>query len=51
MFTQFERNYDMSQAYVNNKFMYIWKYAMKAYHMSMEDRKRYIKDWQSNVSF
>ena len=24
---------------------------MKAYHMSMEDRKRYIKDWQSNVSF
>lgn len=45
------RDFETSQAYVNNKFLYIWKYAMKAYHMSTEDRKRYIKDWQSNVSF
>jgi hypothetical protein len=46
-----DKNYSSSKAWIHQKYVYIWKFAYKSYHLSTSDRQRYLKDWQSNVAF
>lgn len=48
---QAKRNYETSKAWIHKKYVFIWQYAYKSYHLSTEDRQRYLKSWQSNVAF
>ena len=48
---QAKKNYETSKAWIHKKYVYIWMFAFKAYHLSTEDRKRYLKSWQSNICF
>lgn len=43
--------YDTSKKYVDSYYTPIWRWAEKAYHMSVADRAQYIKPWQSNICF
>lgn len=48
---QAKKNYQTSKAWIHKKYVYLWMYSFKAYHLSTEDRQRYLKSWQSNVAF
>ena len=48
---QAKKNYETSKAWIHKKYVYLWMYSFKAYHLSTEDRQRYLKSWQSNVAF
>lgn len=45
------KRYETSRSWIHMKYVYIWKYAYKAYHLSTEDRQRILKDWQSNIAW
>ncbi len=49
---QARKDYDNSKGYINDRQYWIWRYAMKAYHLSTFDRKMAInqKAWQSNIA-
>ena len=46
-----DKNYSSSKSWIHQKYVYIWKFAYKSYHLSTADRRRYLKDWQSNIAF
>ena len=46
-----ESRYHVSKKYVDSYYTPIWRWAEKAYHLSMADRQAYIKSWQSNIAF
>ena len=48
---QAKKNYETSKAWIHKKYVYIWMFAHKSYHLSTEDRQRYLKTWQSNIAF
>lgn len=43
--------YTSSKSWIHMKYVYIWKYAYKAYHLSTEDRQAILKNWQSNIAW
>lgn len=45
------KRYTSSKSWIHMKYVYIWKYAYKAYHLSTEDRQHILKDWQSNIAW
>ncbi len=46
-----DKNFTSSKSWIHQKYVYIWKFAYKAYHLSTADRQRYLKTWQSNIAF
>lgn len=48
---QAKKRYETSKAWIHKKYVYIWMFAFKAYHLSTEDRQKYLKTWQSNIAF
>lgn len=45
------KNYESSKSWIHQKYVYIWKYAYKAYHLSTHDRQKVLKTWQSNIAW
>lgn len=45
------KRYVSSKSWIHEKYVYIWKYAYKAYHLSTEDRQQVLKSWQSNIAW
>lgn len=48
---QAKKRYETSKTWIHKKYVYIWMFAHKSYHLSTEDRQKYLKTWQSNIAF
>jgi len=44
------KDYNTSFSYIQNQEYYIWRQALKSYHLSTYDRQKKIQNWQQNIT-